>query len=81
MFESDSYIPNYMKIEVKQNNITEKSDNSNLLLSYYQQDSDFKNRKQFSQNSYGNAFIWLNKDQIKNAFYFSIENPNQESNN
>ena len=81
MFESDSYIPNYMKIEVKQNNITEKSDNSNLLLSYYQQDSDFKNRKQFSQNSYGNAFIWLNKDQIKNEFYFSIENPNQESNN
>ena len=81
MFESDSYIPNYMKIEVKQNNITEKSDNSNLLLSYYQQDSDFKNRKQFSQNSYGNAFIWLNKDQIKNEFYFSIESPMQKSNN
>ena len=81
MFESDSYIPNYMKIEVKQNNITEISDNSNLLLSYYQQDSDFKNRKQFSQNSYGNAFIWLNKDQIKNEFYFSIESPMQKSNN
>ena len=80
-FESDSYIPNYMKIEVKQDNISEKTENSNLLLSYYQQDSDFINRKQFSQNSYGKVFIWLNKDQIKNDFYFSIENSKQESNN
>ena len=79
--ESDSYIPNYMKIEVKQDNINEKAENSNLLLSYYQQDSDFKSRKQFSQNSYGKAFIWLNKNQIKKEFYFSIENPKQELNN
>ncbi len=34
-----------------QNNISEKGDNSTLLLSYYQQDSDFINRKQFSQSS------------------------------
>ena len=79
--ESDSYLQNYMKIEVKQNNINEEADKSNLLLSYYQQDSDFINRKQFSQNSYGKVFIWLNKDQIKNEFYFSIENPKQELNN
>lgn len=80
-FESDSYIPNYLKIEVKQNILAEKPDNSNLLLSYYQQDSDFKDRKQFSQNSYGNVFIWLNKDQIKKEFYLSIENAKQEPNN
>jgi len=80
-FESDSYIPNYMKIEVKQNNISEKGDNSTLLLSYYQQDSDFINRKQFSQSSYGKVFIWLNREQIKNEFYFSLENPKQEISN
>ena len=80
-FDSELNIPNYMKIEVKQNNIIEKTDNSNLLLSYYQHDSDFKNRKQFSQNSYGKVFIWLNKNQIKNEFYFSIENPKQKTSN
>lgn len=79
-FDSEANIPNYMKIEVKQNSFTEEAKNSNLLLSYFQQDSDFKNRKQFSQNSYGKVFIWLNKDQIKNEFYLSIENPNQKSN-
>ena len=79
-FNSDSKIPNYMKIEVKQNYSSEKLDNSNLLLSYYQQDSEFKSRKQFSQNSYGTVFIWLNKAQIKDDFYLSIENPNQKEN-
>ena len=80
-FESDSYIPNYMKIEIKQNNIPEKEDNSNLLLSYCQQDSDFINRKQFSHNFFGKVFIWLNREQIKNDFYFNIENLKQESSN
>ena len=76
--KSESNIPNYMKIEVKHNYSNEKSDKSNLLLSFYQQDSDFKNRKQFSQNSYEKVFIWLTKGQIKEDFYLSVENPKQK---
>ena len=45
----------------------------NRILSYYQQDSNFNDRKQLSQSSTDPTIMWLNKEQIKNNFYFSIE--------
>jgi len=44
-----------------------------IILSYYQEDSTFTNRKQLSLNSSDTTIMWLNKEQIKNGFYFSIE--------
>ena len=44
-----------------------------IILSYYQEDSTFINRKQLSLNSSDTTIMWLNKEQIKNGFYFSIE--------
>ena len=65
----ESNLPNYIKIQVNQNN--SESNFSDFLISYYQ-DSEFNERKQFSQSSLGIAFIWLNKKQIKKEFYICI---------
>ena len=57
---------NYLKIEV------ESHDKIEFVLSYYQ-DSTLNNRKQLSQSISGKAFIYLKKEQLKQAFYISIK--------
>jgi len=67
-------LPNYIKVIA-----IAKLDSNNalfypgIILSYYQEDSTFTNRKQLSLNSSDTTIMWLNKEQIKNGFYFSIE--------
>jgi len=67
-------LPNYIKVIA----IAELDSNNTwfypgIILSYYQEDSTFTNRKQLSLNSSDTTIMWLNKEQIKNGFYFSIE--------
>ena len=59
-------LPNYLKIEVN------SSYDNPIAISYYQKDDKFKERKQLSYQ-YKRTFMWLNKNQIKNNFYFNIE--------
>ena len=62
-------LPNYLKIELSlldSHRITE----DDIVISYYAQDSHFINRKQLSRNS---TVVWLNKEQLKKDFYFSVE--------
>ena len=61
------YDYSYLKINA------EGTNEINRILSYYQQDSNFNDRKQLSQSSTDPTIMWLNKEQIKNNFYFSIE--------
>ena len=68
--QSKSNLPKYIKLVVNQNNLAENF--TTFIINYYQK-PDFKERKQFSQSSLGMAFIWLNKEQIINEFYISIE--------
>jgi len=56
---------NYIKIEVE-------SFYNEIAISYYQNDSKFKERKQLSHTFSNSTFMWLNKNQFKNDFYFSI---------
>ena len=44
----------------------------NYILSYYQKDSEFKNRKQFSKGE-DKVEMWLNKAQVDNKFFIEIE--------
>ena len=59
------YFTNYIKIEVE-------SYSNGIAIDYYQRDSKFKDRKQLSYSSSNSTFMWLNKNQFKNNFYFSI---------
>ena len=61
----------YYKITIKRNRFTDV-DNTNYILSYYQKDSEFKSRKQFSQGE-GKVEMWLNKAQVDNEFFIEIE--------
>ena len=56
---------NYIKIEVE-------SFYNEIAISYYQNDFKFKERKQLSHTFSKSTFMWLNKNQFKNNFYFSI---------
>ena len=73
-FNQNLNIPNYIQILI---DIYYK--NIKYLISYYDNDSTFINRKQFSQTSTSKAFLWLNKEQIKNGFYFKVEAKNYET--
>ena len=67
-------LPNYIKvIAMSQMDLANISFYPNIILSFYQEDSTFTNRKQLSLNSTDTTIMWLNKEQIKNGFYFSIE--------
>ena len=68
--ESQTNIPNYIKIISKEKN--QNSDNYKYAISYYEQDSTFKNRTQLSKLS-NNPILFLNKGQIQNGFYLTIE--------
>jgi len=61
-------IPNNIKIQVNG-----KQNTTNYVISYYKDDSSFKDRNQLSQSLSGKAFMWLNKEQIKDGFYLSVE--------
>lgn len=83
IIDSELNLTNYIKIQVDQNNITENFNYlnyTNFCISFYQQDSNFKERKQLSQSSLGASSIWLNKKQVSNIFYISIEGANISSN-
>ena len=64
---SEDYFTNYLKLEV------ECKYNNEIAISFYQKDSNFKERKQLSYNFSKSTFMWLNKNQFKNNFYFSVE--------
>lgn len=66
--ESEESLPNYIKIELEGQN-----EDTNYIISYYKQDSSFKETNQLSQSISGKAFIWLNKAQIQNGFYLNVE--------
>ena len=58
---------NYMKILIEAEN-----SNNEFALSYYQEDSTFKNRKQLSQSISGKSFIYIKKELLNKDFYISI---------
>ena len=68
-------LSNYLKITVRESNSTKSVFGycGNHVISYYQNDSDFKERKQLSQNNTNTVVMWLNKNQYKKDFYLSIE--------
>ena len=61
---------NYMLIKVQGRT---KEANTNHIISYYQKDSDLKERKQLSQGVSSSSLMWLSKLQIENYFYMTIE--------
>ena len=63
---SEDYFTNYLKLEV------ECRYNNEIAISFYQKDYKFKERKQLSYNFSKSTFMWLNKNQFKNNFYFSV---------
>ena len=65
---NDNYNPQLLKIIIE-----EKKDNINNIISFYQQDSTYTNRKQLFQSAKNKTEMLLNKEQIKNIFYFTLE--------
>ena len=63
---------NYLKILVSSD---QNIDNINHIISFYQQDQSFSDRKQLSQSFSNSTIMWLTKDQIKADFYFSVQCP------
>ena len=59
---------NYLKIEIGYLDISDE-----VAISYYQNDYNFKERKQLSYKFLNSTFMWLNKNQFKNDFYFSAK--------
>ena len=68
-------LPNYIKITAQNDSLENLNETYyiNHIISYYQQDSTFEERKQISQNITGITNMILTKEQIKDGFYFSIE--------
>ena len=65
-----SNLPNYIKVEVNYDD--QEYSLSRCIINFFQEDATFKNIKQ-SSNALPTSYIWLNKAQIKNGFYFSVE--------
>ena len=61
----------YLRIKVS----SEDEKNINNIISYFQLDDKFLERKQLSQSLTNTTIMWLTKDQIKTDFYFSVECP------
>ena len=61
----------YYKITINKY-LADEVDKNNYVLSFYQKDSEFKNRKQLSQGI-GKVEMWLNKAQVDNEFFIEIE--------
>ena len=71
-FNNITNLPNYLKI-IAQDNKATNSDYANYVISYYQNDSDFINRKHLSYSPFNSTIMWLNKEQIKDNFFLSVE--------
>ena len=67
--KTQNELPNYIKIITGEKVYLYSTQYS---ISYYHQDSTFTNRTQISKLS-KSTFLWLNKEQIKDGFFFSIE--------
>ena len=65
--------PLFLQIIVEENKEFNRTNKNNYFISYYHQDSNLENRKQMSKSFQGKAIMWLNREQIKNNFYISIE--------
>ena len=63
-------LPRYIQILVDQDE--QGFFDKRYVISYYQKDSTFTNIKQIS-NGLPTSYIWLSKAQIKDGFYFSVE--------
>ena len=62
--------PEYLRILIQD----EKTNSTiNHIISFYQQDSKFVKRTQLSQSLNYETELFLNKDQMKNEFYFTVE--------
>ena len=73
-FTENSIIPNYLKILITQKELGNYI--NSYIISYYGNDTYFKNRTQTilsKCNLESKVYMWLNKDQIKNDFYFKVE--------
>ena len=68
VFVSEDYFTNYLKLEVEC-----LYSNNEIAISFYQNDITFKERKQLSYRFSNSTFMWLNKNQFKNNFYFSVK--------
>ena len=77
IIDSKKNLPNYIQIKVNQDD--EGIFLNRYFISFYQEDATFTKRKQFS-NALPTSYIWLNKEQIKNGFYFSVQNIYQDCN-
>jgi len=73
-FLDNSIIPNYLKIMVSQKKLGHQI--NNYIISYYGNDINFQDRTQtaLSKSSIeAKVYLWLNKAQIKDGFYFKVE--------
>ena len=73
-FLDNSIIPNYLKIMVTQIELAQYI--NNYIISYYGNDINFRERTQtaLSKSSIeAKVFLWLNKAQIKDGFFFKVE--------
>ncbi len=70
-FESSENIPNYIEILANSGRLSWGYP-TNYVILYYSNDSKFINQKKYSRISSTGAFLWLNKEEIKNGFYFKI---------
>ena len=66
----EEYSPKYIRILIEG---LKKGNSKNNIISFYQQDSKFKKRAQLSQSINYESELILNKAQIKNEFYFTVE--------
>ena len=64
-------IKNYSYLKIITDEIGKKL-NTNHIISYYQE-QNLKERKQISQSIKNKTIMWLNKDQIIEDFYITIE--------
>jgi len=67
---TEEYIPKYISILITGN---PQNPNTKYIISFFQQDSNFEKRTQLAQSPELEAELLLNKAQIKDKFYFTIE--------
>ena len=64
------YIPIYIRILIQG---TGEKSNINHIISYYQKDKNYEKRAQLAQSFSDQSELFLNKAQIKDEFYFTVE--------
>lgn len=66
----NGYSPKYLRIFIQGKGSNEII---NHIISFYQQDSNYTKRTQLSQSLNSETELFLNKDQIKSEFFFTVE--------